>query len=115
MSLKTSTSQKKQDISLESLYQQEAQTSYNICTACEGYDTCTFPMNLSKPLLHCAEFKPFSSRGAAASSVVISDVKAETTDVEKVEYIGLCRNCDLRDECVNCKPGKHVLNCGEYQ
>ncbi len=114
MSLKTSASQKKQDISLESLYKQDAQTSYNICITCEGYDTCTYPMNLSRPILHCAEFKPFPSRikGAAA---VTSSMKTGVIKEETCGYVGLCRNCELRDECVNCKPGKYVLNCGEYQ
>ncbi len=101
---------KQKDVSIDSLYQKDAQTAYNICKACEGYDTCTFPMNLSSPILHCAEFKPFES-----VTKVKATIKTVIPGLETVEYVGLCRNCDHRDECVNCKPDKHVLNCGEYQ
>ena len=115
MKINAETQKKKQDMAVDSLYQKDAQTTYNICKVCEGYDTCTFPMNMSRPILHCAEFKPFSSRGAVEKTGPAAAVKTDTPVSEEVEYVGICRNCDLRHECVNCKPGKYMLNCGEYQ
>ena len=99
------------EAALGELFQEHAQTAYNICSACMGYDTCTFPMNLDRPLLNCAEFKPYESRPVQPDASTVEAVEEQ----ESSEYLGLCRNCDIKEECTFTKPGKYVLNCEEYR
>ncbi|MFC1493053.1 hypothetical protein ACFL6O_03770 [candidate division KSB1 bacterium] len=115
MNLRSNAYQEKQDTAMEDLYQTDARTAYNICKACEGCDTCTYPINLSRPLLHCAEFKPFPSRVAVTTVPVDSAANIVSSNDEICEYPGLCKNCEIKEDCTYYKPGIHVLNCEEYQ
>jgi len=114
MALKTQSVSNK-DVSLEGIYQEDEQTAYNICTACMGYDNCTFPMNLSGLILHCAEFKPFPPRTVSSFPDSTPSILKASGKGAKFEYTGLCRNCELKEECTFEGVGKSVLNCDEYQ
>lgn len=114
MLMETQKPVEKKNIDLNGVFQEDAQTIYNICTACMGYDTCTFPIDSSKPSLHCAEFKPFPSRSANDFKKTPSQA-AEASSMDKPEYSGLCRNCELKNDCTFSGVGKSILNCDEYQ
>jgi hypothetical protein len=106
---------KRREISLEGIFQEGAQTTYNICTTCMSYDTCTFPINMSRPILHCEEFKPYAPRPSVTETVGKTRMEKTAEKTAETQYIGLCKNCELKQSCTHSKPGKYVLNCEEYQ
>ncbi len=101
--------------SIKEDFLKNAHPVYNLCKACMGYKTCTYPIDLSVPALHCAEFKEYPPR----QTLKIEDrdymVQKQMKNDMLSEYTGLCRNCELVQECSNASPGKIVLNCEEYQ
>jgi len=114
MSLEATKTAARETTELGGMFSEEAQTTYSICRACMGYDTCTFPMNLGRPILHCAEFKPYPSHETAQASEAVVEPAETSEKSDETQYVGLCRNCELREECAYVEPGKFVLNCEEY-
>ncbi|MFC1563643.1 hypothetical protein ACFL6G_01845 [candidate division KSB1 bacterium] len=115
MAINTQKSVDDKNVFPETVYQGDVSNVYNICKACMGYDTCTFPIDLSRPTLHCAEFKPFPAHpGVSFSGSSPRELKASGKDSES-KYTGLCRNCDLNNNCTFAQAGKPILNCDEYQ
>jgi hypothetical protein len=115
MAIETQKSVNSNDVSVEMLFPRDTQTVYNICKACTGLDTCTYPVDLNKPTLHCAELKPFPPRPTNGFEKSDSQIlKTPGIDV-KSDYTGLCRNCDLKNDCTFSGAGKSILHCDEYK
>ncbi len=115
MNLGTEKVTKETNPSIGIKFREDVQTLYNLCKTCTGYDSCTFPIDLSKPIIHCAEFKPYPSRSNGKSLISSDSKKSKTTADETSGTAGLCKNCDTRNECTFNTSGEFILNCEEYQ
>lgn len=81
-----------------------------LCSTCGYSDGCTLRNTPEWPVLFCEEFDS-SIPGMTSDYPVTFQSMANAPD----GYIGLCMNCDNRDECRFRKPEGGIWNCEEYE
>ncbi len=83
-----------------------------LCVSCVNDATCKLPRNASGPVFYCEEYQLPATPAAAATLPV-----AESTGRQPggVPLMGLCVNCDAREECKFTKPEGGVWCCEEYR
>ena len=84
---------------------------YGICTNCLQNMDCAPRQNPDKPILFCEQFEVFASPPEKLE-VKRDDVKSKEYDNN---FLGLCKNCDDRVDCMYPKPESGIWHCEAYQ
>ena len=85
-----------------------------LCCTCNHAPDCVYPTRATSPVVHCEEFEGFRTPPARTEFPVRLEVGA-CGAVEDRKYMGLCVNCDLRDDCFNSACEGGVWHCENYQ
>ena len=90
-----------------------------LCSTCVGAETCTYPRDLSRPVLQCEEFEgieagPRRNHDVAISVPVHARVSTRVEADTAGPIMGLCSNCECRETCVYPKREGGVWRCEEY-
>lgn len=88
-----------------------------ICSTCQGVETCTFPFQPGKNLLHCDEFEPWPPRSGSVafrSGGLDRPTVDYRTTTDRPRPLGLCSNCENRVGCTFPRPDGGVWRCEEY-
>lgn len=90
---------------------------YGLCSTCNNASGCTFPRDPNKPVVHCEEFdsggpSPVKTAGKDRSPPTQS-YAAKEKDSDK--FMGLCSNCENRENCTFPKPEGGIWHCEEYR
>ncbi len=91
-----------------------------LCSTCQNARNCTYPRSLDRPILQCEEFEGFEypSDRTTVNDIVRKSrphVSSEDEEKDKIEYKGLCQNCEKRTTCTFPKPEGGVWRCEEYE
>lgn len=89
--------------------QQPPEEHLGLCTTCIHTETCTFRRDVSQAVLECDEFD-IGQTAEPEARVEAAQGNAEA----KVEFKGLCVNCDSRTSCTFPKPAEGIWHCEEY-
>jgi len=82
-----------------------------LCMTCVHTGTCTFRRDVSQAVLECDEF----DIGQVAETKQGEPTVAVAKRDDRVEFKGLCVNCDIRHECTFPKPVEGIWHCEEYR
>jgi hypothetical protein len=88
-----------------------------LCSSCKHASTCTFPKDPERPSFYCEEFEievtPQMQTGVSEKQhpmiPEISELKGTT------QFVGLCCDCENRQNCIFPKPEGGIWHCQEYQ
>jgi len=88
-----------------------------LCSSCKHASTCTFPRDPQRPSFYCEEFEiemtPHTqTAGDDKGRPMIPDI-AEVKGT--TQFVGLCCDCENRQNCVFPKPEGGIWHCQEYQ
>ena len=88
-----------------------------LCSSCKHASTCTFPRDPQRPLFYCEEFEiemtPHTqTAGDDKGRPMIPDI-AEIKGT--TQFVGLCCDCENRQNCIFPKPEGGIWHCQEYQ
>lgn len=81
-----------------------------LCATCTLSESCTFPRNVEKPVMHCDEFI-----GYEMPKTTVAPRTVASNDEERIEIKGLCKNCENYATCTFPKPASGVWRCEEYE
>ena len=92
-------------------------TYYTLCSSCKHAKTCTFPRDPQKPSLYCEEFE--IERGPKKKKATKYSLKTMNGHialaVEPTKLVGLCSDCENRQQCTFPKPEGGIWHCEEYR
>jgi hypothetical protein len=92
-----------------------------ICSTCNFAPDCAHRLrNPGLAIWDCENYEDHIRVSGAdfnggLSEIVPAPPKSHRPEFDAVEYRGLCRNCEKRDECSYAKPETGVWHCEEYQ
>jgi hypothetical protein len=87
-----------------------------LCSGCKKAQECVFPRDPGKPVLECGEFEGFPSAPSSFPKANIHPADSpEGQAGEKVEFKGLCKDCENRKTCTFPKSEGGVWHCEEYR
>ncbi len=97
-----------------------------LCSTCQGWAVCTYPIPDSRPVLFCEEFEGLSDNGAGplVPVTLLARVAQGQTASMRYEprpeasenpsrYKGLCRTCGTQEACTFSRPADGVWHCEE--
>jgi len=90
----------------------EALEYQGVCESCVQKDICVFKKNVAQAVLSCDEYE---FEPASGSTGLAGAENAAVRRELKVEFKGLCANCDVRNDCNIPKPTEGVWHCVEYR
>ena len=88
-----------------------------LCSSCKHASTCTFPKDPERPSFYCEEFeleitpKMYTADGVKQHSKIPESAELNGTR----KFIGLCCDCENRQNCIFPKPEGGIWHCQEYQ
>ncbi len=92
-----------------------------ICSTCNYAPDCAHRLrNSGVAIWECENYDDYvhfdgAEINGGLSTVLPAPRKSHRPEFDAIEYRGLCRNCDKRDECSYTKPEGGVWHCEEYQ
>ncbi len=92
-----------------------------ICSTCNYAPDCAHRLrNPDLAIWECEDYDDYvhfsgTSVNGGLSEVVPAPAKSRRAEFDAVEYQGLCKNCETRDECTFPRPAGGVWHCEEYQ
>ncbi len=88
-----------------------------LCSSCKHASTCTFPKDPKRPSFYCEEFEiEMTPQMHTAGSENQHSQTPETADLNgTTKLIGLCFDCENRQNCIFPKPEGGVWHCQEYR
>jgi hypothetical protein len=91
-----------------------------LCPYCKLVSGCKWPRNPKVPVYNCEEFEGENKIIENNNLINHSNpVNYHNSVVESPgtikKYLGLCSNCELREECKFPKPESGVWRCEEYE
>lgn len=81
-----------------------------LCSTCNYAEGCTLQQNPELPVIFCEEFDSSSPR-----MTIVHQVPLQPTAPPIVGGMGLCMNCNKRDDCAHQRPEGGIWNCEEYE
>ncbi|NIT35576.1 MAG: hypothetical protein GTN49_03595 [candidate division Zixibacteria bacterium] len=100
----------------------EVQYEYQgICSTCNYAPDCAHRIrNPGLAIWECEnydDYVPLSGKqiNGGLSEVVPAPRKSLRPEFDAVEYQGLCKNCERRDDCTFPRPAGGVWHCEEYE
>ena len=88
-----------------------------LCSSCKHASTCTFPRDPQKPSFYCEEFEieivPHSKTTGGDRPPSAKTYMAKVKETSGL--VGLCCDCENRENCVFPKPEGGIWHCQEYQ
>jgi hypothetical protein len=88
-------------------------TASRVCPACRFGTDCIYEAGSLRRILQCEQFELAFPAPPSASLAELNPA-VETTNGAR-SLVGLCSNCDLRDDCLYPKPDGGVWRCEEYR
>ena len=88
-----------------------------LCSSCKHASTCTFPKDPERPSFYCEEFEieatpKLQTVGGEKQRPMIPDI-AEIKGT--MQFVGLCCDCENRQNCIFPKPEGGIWHCQEYR
>ncbi|MCX6646351.1 MAG: hypothetical protein NTY09_08340 [bacterium] len=97
---------------------------YNdLCTTCNNPPVCDSTRAGRRPVYFCEQFDDYKKPGEAQrpgspakKSKVISEPEPPMEQIQAAgeKYTGICKNCDLRETCMNACAEGGIWHCEEY-
>jgi hypothetical protein len=91
----------------------------SLCFTCLHEGDCVRSEELGSVVVHCEQFETESAR---ARPVVVADIEVaamllagRAAETENARQMGLCVNCDDRNDCARPRPAGGVWHCEEYR
>ncbi|RKX77095.1 MAG: hypothetical protein DRP87_10080 [Spirochaetes bacterium] len=87
-----------------------------LCATCRFASTCIYPSNTIHPVVACEEFETVgekTGRGGIPAKWRTSAVKRK--DMNPEGLIGLCVDCEERENCMYARREGGVWHCEEYK
>lgn len=91
---------------------EKGRTTQGLCSTCNHFPTCVYRLN-RLVVWYCEEFDdyvPPRSKPRDISQPVITPPNSNDQD----KFMGLCVNCENRDQCVHARRPGGVWQCEEY-
>ena len=88
---------------------------FGLCMSCRNASSCTFPRNPARPAFYCEEFEIEPAVSVVPPPKEQSSVTDRFTDKDSTKFIGLCSDCEGRENCTFPKPEGGIWRCEEYQ
>ncbi len=89
---------------------------FGLCVSCRNASSCTFPREPARPAFYCEEFEINTTTSTMSSKKDQSlATKAGTIGKESMKFIGLCSDCEGRENCAFPKPEGGIWHCEEYR
>lgn len=82
-----------------------------ICSTCDHVEGCLYRFESGLVIWFCEQFENQTSAKPMNFSV---GKKLPTPPVEQNDYLGLCVNCEHREECIHAKTPGGIWQCEEY-
>jgi hypothetical protein len=90
--------------------------SMGLCSSCNNASQCVYRKKRGFDAIYCETFDNLNGDGGRHRSSIVMDVVEESSeDSAKITYLGLCANCENRDNCQLPKPDAGVWHCEEYE
>lgn len=83
-----------------------------LCVSCVNDASCKLPRNSGGPVFYCEEYQLPAAPAAAAIAPLAESSGSQPAGVR---LMGLCMNCEAREECRFPKPEGGVWCCEEYR
>lgn len=82
-----------------------------LCSTCNHKTDCVTLQFYKGKILQCEEFETHEVK-----SENINQIEPENSDCsdDTENYFGICKNCELRKNCLNYNPDKIIWHCEEY-
>jgi hypothetical protein len=93
----------------------ESLESEGICRVCALRGNCEIADSSEMPLMSCEHFEPDPVQVREMVSLALVQKENKTPSSVSSRHMGLCKNCEHRDECI--LPGNEggVWYCEEYE
>lgn len=88
---------------------------FGLCMSCRNASSCTFPRDPAKPAFYCEEFEVEPTVSIVKRPKEQSYVTGLFADKDSTKFIGLCSDCEDRENCTFPKPEGGIWRCEEYQ
>ena len=88
---------------------------FGLCMNCKNASSCTFPRDPAKPAFYCEGFEVEPSVSIVKPPKEQSSVPGLSADKDSTKFIGLCSDCENRENCTFPKPEGGIWHCEEYQ
>lgn len=112
--MKQTTSEKKRakdKAGKKKIPRKRAEEFNDLCTTCNHFDGCINAKEHQRPIHNCEEFDSYTQLvEEPAVEAQPKEVKAEDTK----KYIGICINCDHREDCMHSSTEGGIWHCEEY-
>ncbi|MDQ1265118.1 MAG: hypothetical protein QG635_268 [Bacteroidota bacterium] len=83
-----------------------------ICSTCNYLDNCARRKKHTEAVWYCEEFDN-NIEPKISTKIRLATEQPEIPIEEKI-FVGLCANCEIRNECAYPKPEGGVWHCNEY-
>ncbi|MDP8207873.1 MAG: hypothetical protein P9L92_14495 [Candidatus Electryonea clarkiae] len=91
---------------------EEASEIQGLCATCNHLEECKPRLNDGLVIWYCEEFDDHVSSEKSMFSIP-AEKKPSTNG--RSNYVGLCINCDLANDCVHAKKTGGVWYCEQYE
>ena len=87
-----------------------------LCSTCNNASECVLRAKRGFDAIYCETFDNLNGNGSARRKIILSDTLPKPADKSaKITYLGLCVNCENRDNCRLSRPEEGVWHCEEYR